>query len=885
MYNFIIKLQYHFILLMILFCFLSIFIGCGGSGNTLVEEPEQEEEGTWIEFNNLEDFTVSIYSDPARQYVITTVEKKSSKKIEAIPNITGIVFYPTFFIDIPYIQDVFIPHNAPEIITVIEEDKTTKVPVPILEKFEFNRAYIRVVNDSNYSLSFQYGNTELSPLGGRPNIIVPNQSAVYEIIPGNVSGFSLRRNTTTPINYPDGLDEFEPGKLYSITYSGSNLILLSVLSLPASPFPSSPRHLKAELLSTTSVRLTWDNVFGATSYRIYRESSQIGLVTSLSYTINDLLTGANYIYSVRARENNVEGQASQIIFSMPPNNIRMTNRTNTAITITWDTVTGTSGYNIYRSDSVNGIYTKLNGSIITANNYLDNGLYAGTNYYYRIAAVISGTQSLESIPILISTLSNVPGNLIIAAVDINSITIKWDAVGSANGYNIYRSDSFNGIYDKLNTSLITSDNYRDIGLLINTTYFYKVTSIISGIENDFSIPLSVSTLSDVPINTRVTAMNMNSITLGWNIINGVSGYNIYRSNNENGTYNKLNTNLITDNRYIDTELTAYATYYYKVTSSTSGIESDYSGIVTGSAGVIVPGSSLAAKLTWLKSNALSNSFYAIEISENEIISPQDLTYSGKSNISITLSSTGNTINLSSNGILFTISSGVTLILNNITLNGRTNNNDSLVRINDNGTLILNEGAKISGNSIIKSYENIFGGGVYLNGGTIIMNGGQITGNSVSSSSGYYSRGGGIYIGSGVFTLNAGEISGNSAHGTSSSTYAHGGGVYITNGIFNMNGGEIFGNSCSSITSSYNVAAGIYITSGSVKFRMSGGVVYGNNAPVGFKNTATNSSALYCASSGIAQYGVINNNTFYRYGDFNTSVNTTIRVVDGSLVNE
>jgi len=789
--------KYLILFFVLLFCCLN-FITCKESDNEQSDNTPQE-QGTQIEFNNLEDFLVTIYSDAARQNIFTTVEKNSSKKIAAVPNITGVVFYPTFSIDVPYVQNAFIPHNAPEIITVIEKDKTTQVPITKLETIQINNAYFRIENNSDFSLSFQYGNNELSPLGGRPNIIVPNQSAVYEINPGNVSGFSLRRNTTIPIAFPAGFTEFEAGNLYSFTFSNNNLVLSSVLSLPASSFPSVPKNLTIEIVSATSVKLTWEPVIGAVSYRIYKDSTLVTTVTTSSYTITSLEAGTNYNYNVKAFANSTEGQASQVRFSMPPANIKMTNRTNTAITIAWDTVTSASGYNIYRSDTENGTYTKLNETIVTVNSYLDNDLSVETYYYYKVAAVISNILSLESIPVPITTLSNVPDNLLIISMKSESIAFEWDLINNANGYNIYRSDSLNGIYTKLNSDLVLNNNYLDSGVLSYTTYYYKVTSIISGVE------------------------------------------------------------------------------------------SDYSEILSGSTGIIVPGSSLSAKLTWLKNNALSNSFYTIEVSADENISPQDLTYSGKSNINIVLSSLGNTINLSSNGMLFTIGSGITLTLNNITLNGRTNNNDSLVRINDNGTLILNEGVKISGNSIIKSYESAFGGGVYLNGGTIIMNGGQITGNSVSSSSGslssYYSRGGGIYIGSGVFTLNAGEISGNNAHGTSSSAYAHGGGVYIANGTFNMNGGDIFGNSCSSITSSNNVAAGIYITSGSVRFRMSGGVVYGNNAPAGFKNTANNGSALYCASSGIAQYGNLNNGTFYRTGDFGTSINTTIRVVDGNLLTE
>jgi len=94
-----------------------------------------------------------------------------------------------------------------------------------------------------------------------------------------------------------------------------------------------------------------------------------------------------------------------------------------------------------------------------------------------------------------------------------------------------------------------------------------------------------------------------------------------------------------------------------------------SGDITLYAGwVAVTG--LANKLAWLQTNAQSGGNYTIEVNTNESIGPQTLSYSGRSDITITLRGTGanRTISLLSNGVMFTVRSGVTLILeNNITL--------------------------------------------------------------------------------------------------------------------------------------------------------------------------------------------------------------------------
>jgi uncharacterized repeat protein (TIGR02543 family) len=207
----------------------------------------------------------------------------------------------------------------------------------------------------------------------------------------------------------------------------------------------------------------------------------------------------------------------------------------------------------------------------------------------------------------------------------------------------------------------------------------------------------------------------------------------------------------------------------------------------------VPGTNLTAKLNWLHSNAVSGVSYTIEVNADESIEPQTLSCSGRENISITLKGIGTerTISLLSNGSMFTVESGITLVLDeNISLKGHITNNNRLVRVNSNGILIMNVGSKISGNN---------GGGVYISDGTFNMYGGEISGNSALT-------GGGVYVYSGNFSMSGGTISRNTVTSFISlglSVGGQGGGVYINDrGIFNKTGGTIFG--YSSANSNSNV---------------------------------------------------------------------------------
>jgi uncharacterized repeat protein (TIGR02543 family) len=272
--------------------------------------------------------------------------------------------------------------------------------------------------------------------------------------------------------------------------------------------------------------------------------------------------------------------------------------------------------------------------------------------------------------------------------------------------------------------------------------------------------------------------------------------------------------------------------------------------------------SLAESLAWIKTNAAEGGDYTITLQNDESIAPHSLSY-GDKNISITLKgdTEKRTISLDSTGSLFSVGSGVTLTLeNNVTLQGRSDNTAGLVWVNSGGTLVMNGGSKVSGNTTTS-----YGGGVYV-GGTFTMNGGKISDNTASS------YGGGVYVDGGMFTMNAGEISGNTARygggvsngGTfemsdgeisGNTSSSNGGGVYVSSsGTFEMSGGEISNNTSSS--GSYANGGGVYVDS-SGTFEMSGGEVSGN--------TAYSGGGVYSSGTLVMNGGEVSGNSTSYYG--------------------
>jgi uncharacterized repeat protein (TIGR02543 family) len=217
--------------------------------------------------------------------------------------------------------------------------------------------------------------------------------------------------------------------------------------------------------------------------------------------------------------------------------------------------------------------------------------------------------------------------------------------------------------------------------------------------------------------------------------------------------------------------------------------------------------------------------YTVRIGQNQQLAGHEWNGTGGSgylavnDANITLESAaavpadGVTVQLSSNGYMFTMNTGVTLTLTNgVTLRGRkapefSANDTSLLWVRDGGIFNMSGGA-ITGNS-----SQVEGGAIYVDG-TFNMQGGTISGNESDGASA-----GGLYV-DGTFTMSGGTISNNRAGGD-------GGGVFVVSGEFTMSGGVIgsddpdFGNTAS------NRGGGVCISNGI--FNMTGGEIKGNNS--------------------------------------------------------
>ena len=158
--------------------------------------------------------------------------------------------------------------------------------------------------------------------------------------------------------------------------------------------PETPTGLDAEPLSSSSIMVSWQTATGAASYIIQRATSssgaysQIGTVIGASYTDTSLPAGTTYYYRVISRNILGDSSASSVVSAQTlipaPTGLSVTVASTTSITVSWNSVTGATGYYVYRSATSGGTYTRVGTA--TANSYTNTGLSSSTTYYYKVSA-------------------------------------------------------------------------------------------------------------------------------------------------------------------------------------------------------------------------------------------------------------------------------------------------------------------------------------------------------------------------------------------------------------------------------------------------------------------------------------------------------------------
>ena len=323
--------------------------------------------------------------------------------------------------------------------------------------------------------------------------------------------------------------------------------------------PSAPSGLSVSN-TIASLTLKWNAVKDATGYEIYRAGtdgkySKITTVTSTSYVDTNVKNNTQYSYKIKAY-NAAGASAFSTAASLKKTQISVSNlkadANGSKVQLSWTGgVTGAEGYVIYRRTE-GGSYTEIGRT--SGNTYSDT-ISAGIKYYYAVA-VYSGSRTEDKCPEVGVMYLATPSGLSVSNT-IASLTLKWNAVKGATGYEIYRAGT-DGKYSKITT--VTSTSYVDTSVKNNTQYSYKIKAYNTACASAFSTAASLKKTQISVSNLKADA-NGSKVQLSWTGgVTGAEGYVIYRRT-EGGSYTEIGRT--SGNTYSDT-ISAGIKYYYAV---------------------------------------------------------------------------------------------------------------------------------------------------------------------------------------------------------------------------------------------------------------------------------------------------------------------------------
>jgi len=236
-----------------------------------------------------------------------------------------------------------------------------------------------------------------------------------------------------------------------------------------------------------------------------------------------------------------------------------------SVKVTWSSVSGRTGYKLYRATSSGGTYSLVKTT--TSTSYTDTGLTTGKTYYYKVRAYCTagGTTTYGNYSSY-KYAKPVPATPTLTAksAGYTSIKLTWTAVSGRTGYKLYRATSSDGTYSLVKTT--TSTSYTNTGLKTGKYYYYKVRAYrtvgSTTTYGNYSSYKYAKPVPSAPASVKAARVSSKSIKVTWGAVSGATRYQVYRATSKTGTYSLKAT---TSNRYFtNTGLTTGKYYYYKV---------------------------------------------------------------------------------------------------------------------------------------------------------------------------------------------------------------------------------------------------------------------------------------------------------------------------------
>ncbi len=298
-------------------------------------------------------------------------------------------------------------------------------------------------------------------------------------------------------------------------------------------------NLKATGVTAKAATITWSAASGADGYELsYTTGSTTKKVTikgknTTSYKLT-LTPGKSYTVKVKSYDKPLIGSTKygkeyKITVKAVPaavTNFKATKLAGgTSLKFTWTKVSGATGYTVYRYSDSKKAYVSCGST--TGSSLTVKGLYAGTEYKFRIAAYYKyNSKNYYGSYTNITATANylAPTSLKVTKTTANSVTLSWKAVSGAKKYQIYNYNT-----KKYTTTSKTSVTLS--GLEAGTAYKVRVRGYAAvkgkNVYGAYTSYLSFTTVTDKVTNLKASNLTQNSVDISFDKVPNALGYQVF----------------------------------------------------------------------------------------------------------------------------------------------------------------------------------------------------------------------------------------------------------------------------------------------------------------------------------------------------------------------
>ena len=323
-----------------------------------------------------------------------------------------------------------------------------------------------------------------------------------------------------------------------------------------------------------AVTVKWSAVAGATEYLIYRKGGEdksfraIGTSKNISYTdTENIKNNITYTYAVRAKNASGYGWYEGKAFTyLDATNMTLTN-VSSGVKIAWDKVEGATEYRVYKRQSGESDWTRIELADAQVLTVTDKEIRSGVEYEYVVRAAkndsLSALSNIEAIRYvgMVSkvTLANAP----------TGVNVKWNSVAGAEKYRIYRRLTGENAWTTIKTVNADVLSITDTGAISGKTNNYAVKVYTNGTWSAYKTA-AINYIA-APQVTKTTSVVDSGITLNWAAVAGAAQYRVYRYDGSKWVL----LGKVTGTSFTDKNVTLGKSYRYTLKAENGSNSSSY----------------------------------------------------------------------------------------------------------------------------------------------------------------------------------------------------------------------------------------------------------------------------------------------------------------------